>query len=134
MSKKKKNLKIFYWSGLPGTHHVAGVLQRCHRWRLSSSHLRIRPQNATSSFSKDMVRRWNFQGCFQIFTAALIHSLLCKIRGRHETASWCIRPHDQKKKEGLQAGIKKQMWILNVNLYFSEINNNIIEKGTRITS
>lgn len=79
-----------------------------------------------------MVRRWNFQGCFQTFCAALIHSLLCKIRG-HETAFWCIRPHAPKKK-GLQAGIKKQMLILNVNLYFSEINNNDIEKGTRITS
>lgn len=65
----------------------------------------IRPPAATSSFSKDVVHRWNFQGCFQTFCAALIHSLLCKIRGRHETASWCIHPHAQKKEEGLQAGV-----------------------------
>lgn len=40
----------------------------------------IGPKTGAPSFSKDMVRQWNFY-------AALIHSLLCEIQGRDETAS-----------------------------------------------
>lgn len=71
----------------------------------------IGPKTGTPSFSKDMVRQWNF-------CAALIHSLLCEIQGRDETASMGIRPHAQET-EWLQY---KNSKMTNVNHYFSKNN------------
>lgn len=65
----------------------------------------IGPKTGAPSFSKDMVRQWNF-------CAALIHSLLCEIQGRDEKASMGMRPHAQET-ELLQYKNKKwQMLII----------------------